>query len=54
MHKTTVQFATLTKNKEVKRVGKSVIFQPKTDYKGGSIKWFDDSKLIKKEEGAEK
>ena len=45
MHKTTVQF---------EKVGKSVIFQPKTNFKGGSIKWFDDSKLIKKEEGAEK
>ncbi len=49
MHKTTVQFATVTNNKEVKKVGKSVIFQPKTNFKGGSIKYFDDSKLIRKQ-----
>ena len=30
-------------------IGRSVIYQPKTQFSGGSIKWFDDSKLIKKE-----
>lgn len=49
MHKTTLQFATVTQNSEVKRVGKSVINQPKTNFRGGSIKYFDDSKLIKRE-----
>lgn len=48
MHKTTVQFATVTENKDVKKVGKSVIVQPKTNFKGGTIKYFDDSKLIKR------
>ena len=30
-------------------IGRSVIYQPKTQFCGGCIKWFDDSKLIKKE-----
>lgn len=28
-------------------VSKSYVMQPKIKFKGGSIKWFDDSKLIK-------
>ena len=48
MKKQTVQFATVTKNGVVHRVGKSVMFTPKTNYKGGETKWYDDSKLLKK------
>lgn len=33
----------------VQRVGKSSIMQPKTNYNGKETKWFDDSKLLKKE-----
>lgn len=29
-------------------IGRSVIVQPKTNFKGGSIKWFDDTRLIRK------
>lgn len=47
MEKQTMQFATLTEKGVVTRVGHSTILQPKTDFKGGSIKWADDSKLLK-------
>lgn len=33
------------------RIGKSSIMQPKVQFNGIGIKWFDDSKLIKKEKG---
>lgn len=32
------------------RIGKSRIMQPKVQFKGKGIKWFDDSKLIRKKE----
>lgn len=39
----TIQFATVTKNGVVQKVGKSTILQPKTNFKGGSIKWYEES-----------
>lgn len=48
MKKTTLQFATVTENGVVTKIGRSAILQPKTNFKGGSIPWFDDSKLLKK------
>lgn len=42
MKKQTVQYASITKNGIVTKVGKSVILQPKTDFRGGSIKWHKD------------
>ena len=30
------------------RIGKSSIMQPKVQFNGKGIKWFDDSKLIRK------
>lgn len=43
MQKTqTVEFA-VTRNKgTIARVGKTGINQPKTNFKGGSIKWYED------------
>jgi len=42
MHRQTVQFA-ITHNKgNVTRIGKASILQPKTNFKGGSIKWYED------------
>ena len=38
----TIQFATVTKNGVVQKVSKSTILQPKTNFKGGSIKWYED------------
>lgn len=50
MQKQTIQFATVTKNGVVQKVGKSTILQPTINYDGRSTKWFDDSKLIRKED----
>lgn len=47
MNKQTMQFATVTENGVIAKVGKSTILQPKTNFKGGSIKWADDRKLLK-------
>ena len=42
MQKQTVQFAVESKNGVVQRVGKSTILQPRTNFKDGSIKWYED------------
>lgn len=49
MKKETMHF-TIEKdsNNVVKRIGKSVISQPKPHFCGERTKWFDDSKLLKK------
>ena len=42
MHKQTIEFA-VTRNKgSITRVGRTGILQPKTNYKGGSVKWYKD------------
>ena len=42
MHKQTVKFA-VTRNKgTITRVGRTSIQQPKTNFKGGKIKWYED------------
>ena len=48
MQKQTIQFATVIKNGVVQKVGKSTILQPKTNFKGGSIKWYEDKKKVDK------
>ena len=48
MQKQTNTFAVVIKDGTVQKVGRSIITQPKTCYKGNGIKWFDDSKLLKK------
>lgn len=47
MKKQTMEFAVVTKKSAVQKIGKSVINQPKIAFKGGEVKWFDDSKLLK-------
>lgn len=42
MQKQTIQFAVQRKNGVVQRVGKSTILQPKTNFKGGTVKWYED------------
>lgn len=42
MQKQTVEFAVEKKNGVITRIGKSTILQPKTNFKGGSIKWYED------------
>lgn len=44
----TIQFATVTKNGVVQKVGKSTILQPKNHFIGGSIKWYEDKKKADK------
>lgn len=39
-----VQHAVVTKNGIIEKVGKSIIYQPKTNFKGGEIKWYEDKK----------
>lgn len=48
MKKQTTEFAIISEDGAITKVGRSTVVQPKTNFKGGSIKWFDDSKLIKK------
>lgn len=48
MDKQTLEFAVETKDGVIKRIGKSVIEQPEIKFKGGEVKWFDDSQLIRK------
>ena len=45
----TNEFATVTKDNVVQIVGKSTIYQPKIEFKGGQIKWYEDKP---KKEGA--
>lgn len=50
MHKTAVyinQTAQINQDNIIRKLEHAYYYQPKTEYKGGSIKWFDDSKLIK-------
>lgn len=44
MQTQTVNFAVSVKNGIVQSVGRSAIYQPKTNFKGGSIKWYEDKK----------
>ena len=48
MRKQITTFASASKCGVISQVGKSAIMQPTVHFKGGSIKWFDDSKLIRK------
>lgn len=44
-----VNIAVKTESGEIKRISQGVIFQPEPQFKGGSVKWFDDSRLLKPE-----
>ena len=48
MQKQTTQFTTVTKNGVIQKVGKSVIYEPKTNFNNKGIKWYDESKLYKR------
>lgn len=48
MNKQENVFAIKTKEGVIEQVGKSIILQPEIKFKGGGIKWFDDSQLLKK------
>lgn len=38
----------VTENKAISKLGILQVYVPKTCFKGGSVKFFDDSQLIKK------
>ena len=40
--KQTIEFATVVKDGVVQKVGKSTMLQPKPNFKGGYIKWYQD------------
>lgn len=40
--KQTVEIAVVKDKGKITRVGKSSILLPKTNFKGGSVKWYDD------------
>ena len=44
----TMQFAVQKKDGVIENVGRSSVLTPKTNFNGKGIKWFDDSKLLKK------
>lgn len=41
MHKQTVKFS-VTRIDNTIRTGRTSIYQPKANFKGGSIKWYED------------
>ena len=41
MKTNTIQFA-VQSNGVIEKVGKSNIYQPKTNFKGGEIRWYED------------
>lgn len=42
MQKRTIEFAIVKANNVVTQVGRTGINQPKTNFKGGTIKWYED------------
>lgn len=42
MQRQTIQFAVQTKGNVVQTIGKSLIYQPKTNYDGRKTKWYED------------
>lgn len=48
MKKQTVNFAVSFQNGIVQSIGRSVIYQPKPNFKGGSIQWYEDKKKSEK------
>ena len=42
MRTETVEFATVRKDEVIQTVGRSTIKQPKTNFRGGQIKWYED------------
>ena len=48
MQKQMAKFATVAKNGVVQKVGRSVIYQPKTTFNNKGIQWFDETKLYRR------
>ena len=48
MKKQSADYAMVTKDGVVMRIGVTQIKEPEVRFKGGQVKWFDDNKLLKK------
>lgn len=48
MVKQEIQFAVVTKGNKVTAIGRSQVFQPEVKFRGGGIRWLDDTKLARK------
>lgn len=42
MKTNTIQFAVQSKNGVIEKVGKSTIYQPRTNFQGVEIRWYED------------
>lgn len=42
MQKQTVEFSVKSDDGIITRIGRTSISQPKTSFKGGSVKWYED------------
>ncbi len=42
MKKQITEFSITRKNGIITQIGKTSIYQPKTNFKGGSVKWYED------------
>lgn len=49
MQTQTLTFATQTTDKGTTRIGRGSLYQPRPAFVGGSISWFDDRMLIRKQ-----
>lgn len=48
MKKQTIEFATVINNGVIQKVGRGSVLQPRTNFKGGSVKWYEDKKKSEK------
>ena len=48
MVKQEIQFAVVTKGNKVTAIGRPQVFQPEVKFRGGDIRWLDDTKLIRR------
>lgn len=42
MQTQTVEFAVTRNNGNITRIGRTSVLHPKTNFKGGSVKWYED------------
>ncbi len=42
MQKQTVEFVVARKNGVINKIGRASIYQPRTNFKAGSVKWYED------------
>lgn len=50
MIKASIEYATVRKNGVIQKIGNGTIYTPKTNFKGGSVKWAEDNKKATKQQ----